>query len=403
MPLIKLWESSPAAISEFTIEQVVAAAGDGALRDNTTCSTELREYLTKIPASKIAAYVDHCLTSSFPKSGSVLQDLMNELARRLDYTVRNGRYQGTSSAIGFDGIWVSPEGHSIIAEVKTTDAYRISLDTIAEYRRRLIDAQEINDESSILIITGREDTGELEAQVRGSRHAWDMRLISADALIKLVSLKENAEGPDTGHKIRRLLVPMEYTRLDDLVDAMLTTAIDVEAAVVEAVAEGTSDVANKPTRISGVWQFTDSADLDAKRQDILGAFEAILRKSLIKRSRALYSDANGEVRVACSISKRYEKRGVHRYWYAYHPRWDEFLREGRSSFIVLGCMDLPFDFAIPRDTLVKVLQNLNTTVTDKGPYWHMQVIEPNPESYALLLPKTEADLPLESFKIPINR
>src|SRR5437868_5607545 len=116
----------------------------------------------------------------------------------------------------------SPEGHSIVVEVKTTDAYRISLDTIAGYRERLLKAHELQQPASVLIVVGREDTGELEAQVRGSRHAWDMRLISTDALIKLVQLKEGAEEPETGRKIRSLLSPMEYTRLDQMVDVMFT-------------------------------------------------------------------------------------------------------------------------------------------------------------------------------------
>jgi len=66
--------------------------------------------------------------------------------------------------------------------------------------------------------SGPRDTGELEAQVRGSRHAWDIRLISADALVKLTQLKENTEGTETGRKIRSLLTPMEYTRLDQMID-----------------------------------------------------------------------------------------------------------------------------------------------------------------------------------------
>ena len=110
----------------------------------------------------------------------------NELGRRLDYQVENGKYQGTTNAIGFDGIWVSPEAHSIVVEVKTTDAYRVSLDTIAVYRDKLRSSGRIGNSSSILIIVGRDDTGELEAQVRGSRHAWDIRLISTEALLKLV-------------------------------------------------------------------------------------------------------------------------------------------------------------------------------------------------------------------------
>jgi hypothetical protein len=99
----------------------------------------------------------------------------------------------------------------------------------------LTDTGELGSPSSILIIVGREDTGELEAQVRGSRHAWDIRLISADALIKLVELKEGADAPDTDRKIRSLLAPMEYTRLDEMIDVMFSTAKDVESA---AEAEG---------------------------------------------------------------------------------------------------------------------------------------------------------------------
>jgi hypothetical protein len=98
-----------------------------------------RAYLTQVSNSaRIRSYIEQCLTAGFPKSGMVLQELVNELGRRLDYVVTNGRYQGTPSKIGFDGIWRSPEGHTVIIEVKTTDAYRISLATVADYRTRLI-------------------------------------------------------------------------------------------------------------------------------------------------------------------------------------------------------------------------------------------------------------------------
>jgi hypothetical protein len=188
MPLIALYRSSPSAIDELTIEQIVHTAGDGNLKDESACSQELRGYLAQVPSPKIVIYVDQCLSSAFTKGGMALQDLVNELGRRLDYTVTNGRYQGTASKIGFDGIWESPEGATIIVEVKTTDTYRISLDTIIGYRDKLLTMEQVSGKPSVLIVVGREDTGELEAQVRGSRHAWDIRLISADALAKLVQL-----------------------------------------------------------------------------------------------------------------------------------------------------------------------------------------------------------------------
>src|SRR5262245_14650257 len=140
MPLLAFWESNPDEVGKSSIEQIVAMAGDGVLKDGGPCSTELRKYLTEVETATLATYVEHCLSSGFAKSGLVFQDLVNELGRRLDYKVLNGRYQGTVNNIGFDGIWVSPEGHTIVAEVKTTDAYRIPLDTVAGYRQKLLSA-----------------------------------------------------------------------------------------------------------------------------------------------------------------------------------------------------------------------------------------------------------------------
>ncbi len=406
MPLIALWSSSPAAVSEFTIEQVVATAGDGALKDHSVCSNELRQYLAQITSAKIDTYINHCLSSSFNKSGMVLQDLVNELGRRLDYTVTNGRYQGTVGAIGFDGIWTSPEGHSVIVEVKTTDAYRISLDTIAGYRERLQTTGQIGRDASMLIVVGRDDTGELEAQVRGSRHAWDIRLISADALLKLVSLKESSEGPETGRKIRSLLTPMEYTRLDSMIDVMFTTATDVEqSSKIHEPEIEEDEPATEPmhatTKEKGVWEFTDSNLLKAKREQIVSALSREHAVSLIRKSASLYWDALHEVRVACALSKRYTKKGSYPYWYAYHPAWDEFLAEGHTAFYVLGCMDLPVAFAIPWSVLHPLLDAFNTTTKEDGGYYHhIHLIEAN-GGFSLLLPKKGTSLDLRPYSVQL--
>jgi len=50
--------------------------------------------------------------------------------------------------------------------------------------------------------------------------------------LKLVQLKENAEDAATGRKIRDLLFPMEYIRLDQTIDVMFTTATDVDSAII---------------------------------------------------------------------------------------------------------------------------------------------------------------------------
>jgi len=403
MPLISIWQSNPAAIGQSSIEQVVAMAGDGNLKDGSHCSVELREYFGQVQSTTtLAAYIEHCLSSSFSKSGFVLQNLVNELGRRLDYKVENGRYQGTPIAVGYDGIWTGAESHSIIVEVKTTDAYRISLDTVAAYRQKLIDTGKVAGSSSILIVVGREDTGELEAQIRGSRHAWDIRLISADALVKLVQLKEDSDGPDTGKKIRSLLIPMEYTRLDGMIDVMFTTAKDVEAAVAQDTSDKPEEDAQleAPEKEKSGWKFTDVDLLDSKRARIIDALSANTGAKLIRKSRALFWDTTHGIRVVCSISKRYTKRSSEPYWYAYHPQWDEFLRDGQQSFFVLGCMDLDFAFAIPRKIIYENLAGLHTTTTEKSTYWHIHIGEPTDKHYVLLLPKFSTHLSLNEFRVP---
>lgn len=391
----------------MTIQQILSAAGDGHLRDGSECSKELTTFLSEVSTDKLATYVEHCLTTPFTDSGKVLQDLVNELGRRLDFEVGNGLYQGRSNAAGNDGLWIAPEGNALVVEVKTTDAYRISLDTIASYQKKLQDSETIDVNSSILLVVGRQDTGELEAQVRGSKHAWDVRLLSTDALVSLVKLKESTDEPATLTKIRSVLVPMEYTRLDGLIDVMFTAAKDVETST-EAEVKGQTEADPSPTDANAEkkssFQFTDSEKLQDKRLAIIAALGKREDATLIKKSRAMYWSPDHRIRAACSISKRYTDTGIAKYWYAYHPSWDEFLAESESGFFVLGCMDKPFAFAIPRGLVHSVLGDLNTTVKKdgSGQYWHIHILEPHPGVYELSLPKKPENLPLAAHRLDIG-
>lgn len=396
MPLLPFWKTNPEAINALSIEQIVATAGDGKLRDDSPASKELRQYLSEVQSEKLAHYADQCLSTPFPKSGLVLQDIVNELGRRLDYRVECGLYAGRVNAIGNDGLWRSPEGSDLLVEVKTTDAYRIPLAKIAQYRDRLVESKQFSVSGSMLIVVGREDTGELEAQIRGSRHAWDMRLISVDALARLVRIKESTEDPSTGAKIRSVLRPMEYTRLDALIDVLFTAAKDVESAsTVEPVETAEADAA------SG-WEFTDPKSLNEKRERLLTAFSRKVGVPLIRKSRAMYWDANHRIRAVCTVSKRYSTQGAVKYWYAYHPQWNQFLAEGDEGHFVLGCMDLSVGFAIPLDEVRGVLPRLNTTTTrDGATYWHVKILETGQGQFALQLPGAGHSLDLSPLSFPL--
>ncbi len=402
MPLISIWTSNPSAVMDFTIEQVVSAAGDGFLKDESECSVEIREYISQITSQKIETYIKHCLSNPFQKSGFVLQDLVNELGRRLEFSVDNGRYQGRVNAVGCDGVWTSPEGQSIVVEVKTTDAYRLSLDVLSEYRRKLIESDEITDKSSVLIVVGREETGEIEAQIRGSRHAWDIRLISADSLINLVGLKENTEYKETAFNIRNIFSPLEYTSLDNIVDVLVSVARDVASATESEAGETGGTVDSDDNSEKANWDFTDSLDRQQQRESAVRAISRKLESGLIKKGVAMYWNPSRDIRVACVISKQHKNKGDSLYWYGYSPEQDEFLDEGNVGFFVLGCMDMDTVFAIPLDTLRSELDYLHTTTRPDGrSRWHVTIVEPSPGSYALKIPKKGEVRSLDEFIVKL--
>jgi hypothetical protein len=406
MPLLSLVASSPEAVRQLTIEQVVATAGDGRLRDGTESQKELREYLRQVAIDALATYADYCLSNAFSKGGQVLQDLVYELGRRLEYDVTNGRYQGTTNAVGFDGIWRDPSGYGLVVEVKTTDAYRLSLDTVAGYRDQLLAQGVLARPCSILIVVGRTDTGELEAQVRGSRHAWDIRLISIDAFVNLVRIKESADSQETIAKIRRLLTPLEYTRLDALVDVVFTTTQDVETAVsAETGKPLESENHEQSEAAESGWEFTPTEVIQAIRERIVAALGHQLGYSFVKKSRALYWDPSRRQRVACSVSKRYVNQGPVKYWYAYHPQWDVFLQEGERGFFVLGCTDLDIAFSLPLAVIRDHLEEFHTTEKKGGAghYYHIKIVDAGAESYALQFPRTGRTLMLDRYCVQLDK
>ena len=397
MPLLDLMRDSPSTVETFTIEQAVAVAGNGDVRDASDCSCEIREYLSRISSDKLFEHVGYCLSSSFIRSGFILQDAVNELGRRLGYDVEHGLYQGKRNAINFDGVWMEPSGSQIVIEVKTTDTYRINLDTVANYRECLIDNSTISAFSSILLVVGREDTGDLEAQIRGSKHAWHTRVISVESLTDLVRIKESADEDITITKIRSLLTPFEYTRLDNIIDIMFTATKDVESSLESEVQDKEPDVSAADLQIP-VQQHAPSQTMDLLRKRIISSLSERDGISLIAHKRAQFWTPDRNVRAACAISKRYE--GGRNYWYAYHPHWDEFLAAANIGYFVLGCLDKEVAYVLPHADISRHLSNLNTTTSPDGKtYWHVHLEDNQEVGMSLILRGTGRRQSISEFEM----
>ena len=232
-----LYNETPDIFKDKSLPQILSFAGDGKLKDGNTTSSEFRNLLDIVQPNILFEFANYCLSNPFENSGLALQDIVNQIGKRLNFNVEYGLYKGKKNSIGFDGIWTTKDGYNIIIEVKTTDYIRINLsESVAKYRSALIDAGKIDKEnSSILIVVGREDTGDLESQVRGSRYAWNIRIISTDALIQLLKLKETFNDAKTILQITELLKPREYTRVDKLIDLIFETSKDLQLDDIDTV------------------------------------------------------------------------------------------------------------------------------------------------------------------------
>lgn len=364
MQLADLWLNSKHQIENKQVHQIIAFTGDGQLRDESAVSLEFREFLTLVPIDYLRKYTEQCLGNSFKDSGLVLQDLVNEMGRRLGFEVTNGRYHGSTKEIGNDGLWKlqSESEHSIIIEVKTTDAFRIDLNTIARYRTSLAERKYVNEaNSSILIIVGREETGDLEAQIRGSRHAWDVRLISVDALVRLMTLKEQVEDQRVIQRIYDILIPREFTKLDEIVDILFSTAEEVKSVETDQLIEEDT-LAESSTRAA----FTDACIANVQHK---------LGMSLVKRARVFFSSPDSRVSVLCLVSKSYSRPGHTRYWFAFRPTQQDYLQRSEFGFVVLGCGSAERTLLVPFAEFQTWLAEMNISEIENRYYWHVEIYE----------------------------
>jgi hypothetical protein len=389
VPLLEIWKATRESVLKMTLEAIVRIAGDGQLRDGSETSIEFRQFLTEVESEKLAEYATHCIENGFNGSGQVLQDVINEIGRRLGFVAENGRYQGVRNDIGYDGIW-SCNGESLVIEVKTTDAYTIKLDVIARYRDRLVDAQRVPKDTPILLVIGRNDTESLEAQVRGSKHAWSMRIIGIDALIKLMEVNLSTLSNEVTEKIHTILRPFEYTRIDKIVDVVFTAAEDKENEIAELEIADISDSEHSETS----QERTPTEVLLQKKVECIRKISEKFDRPIQKKKHSMYADASEEIRVIASISKRYIKSETF-YWYAYHDEPQrKFLAAAKIGLIVFGLSDQDVAFAVPFELLEKNWQNLYETTKKNGQvYKHIYIYLTEGKFYLRVREKgTEIDL-----------
>lgn len=370
MSLIEFWDKSRDAVMRKTIQQIVAMAGDGVIKDDSLCATELRGFFQRVDRKDLERYARSCLEASFTDSGFVLQDIVNEVGRRLGFDVTRGIYRGKQKSNNFDGFWDIGDW-SFLVEVKTTDVYSISLDKIAKYLQQS-KAEQAGRDVSCLIVVGRKDTATLEDQLRGSRHNWDMRIIGVEALFRALELRELSEAPELSSRLVEILKPQEFTRVDQIVTMAFDFATDREDALKTLFMSGDEegDVERVEAETSSAQGVTSDGGSIKELKTLIG--ERLAQKfgiSLMRERSSFESGVDG-YRFWVAASKLYE--GPIWYWFAYHPRQSKFLNEVAHGYFVLGHLDTGRVFAIPVQQMDKMAAHMNMTIPngDKSRRYH---------------------------------
>jgi hypothetical protein len=195
--------------------------------------------------------------------------------------------------------------------------------------------------------------------------------LSTDSLLKLLSLKETLNDSKTIQQINELLKPKEYTRIDKLIELIFLTTKDLQ--LVEQADTEIDDVEEileeKKKRKSSEEKITPVNFHD----ECLKKIQIKLNLNLIKQTRSSYTNKEKSIGLVCAISKVHKQGQYEKFWFAFHPHQNEFLKTCETAYISFGCGSSKNIFIIPFKEFEPFVKNFWTTENEDRMYWHVVI------------------------------
>jgi hypothetical protein len=165
-------------------------------------------------------------------------------------------------------------------------------------------------------------------------------------------IKEEVEDPELHHRIRAILIPYEFTRLDGIADLLFSAAKEIKQddEQVDADVDDLPEKSKEPKFIPVAFH-----------EDCIKLIQKSLSVSLIKRTRSGYSSPDNKVAVICAVSKEHDPNKKPNYWFAFHPHQKEFLDRFLSSYVTFGCGSANQILRIPYEQFESWLKDSWTT------------------------------------------
>ena len=183
---------------ELTLDLLVDIAGE--YSNGSVSSERFRAILQdeQTTSAEVEQFLNEALNDSRPYHNRALQDIVNNLGQRLGFVVEYGSYQGTSTNIGTDGLWISNAGEggediNLVVETKKNTAYTINPGQAGGYMDQLAAERDL-DPSSVygLYVIGDDDVDTVVNTIRGSEYRDRIRSISASQLLTLLEIQEDS-------------------------------------------------------------------------------------------------------------------------------------------------------------------------------------------------------------------
>jgi len=181
-------------------------------------------------------------------------------------------------------------------------------------------------------------------------------------------------------------MPREFTRLDDIVDILFSTAEDLKEEGPEEVGESDGADEKKFTPVA-----FHRACVDRISQSLGIPF--------VKQSRASYHSPDDKTRLVCAVSRQHDRPGHPAYWFSFHPHQQSFLDDADAAYIAFGCGSPDQVILMPYQKFTPLLDGLH--VTDRGDrmYWHVAIIR-DAHRFTLVRRKGSSDVDLTGYQLP---
>ena len=223
--------------------------------------------------------------------------------------------------------------------------------------------------------------------------------------MKLVILKENLNDEKTIKQISEILRPLEFTRLDKLIEIVFDTTQDIQ---LESSDDSQSYFADEPNsenteakEILEKKEFNISSKRANFHELCIQKIESHLNINIIKKNRTSYQAINGQQGFVCCVSKP-DSKIDNKYWFALRTHHERFLNKFRDAYLIYGCGSANNTFMIPLSFVQKEKDYLSVSnyLAQEGGncYWHIVIYE-NSGRFMWRIPEKGIMIDIEQYRV----